>query len=351
MTVYIDGELVLYGFVGSSYWDEGFTAGEVLAALAQHGRDNDLVVRLNSGGGYVDDGVAIYNALATHKGKVRVEIDGVAASSASLIAMAGSEIVMKPGTVMMIHEPANPFTSGRGTISDHEVAIESLNAYLASFAGIYADRSGNPVDKVLAAMAAETWLTADKAVAAGYATSVDGEKAKAAAAYDYRLYAHAPSRLVALAKQNDWSFAATSPAASAASTRQKEIVMTEKTKADQPSAETPAPDVGAEIAAARAQGFAEGVKATRARRTEIMGLDDAKGREAQAEALIETDLTVDQVKAVLAAAPDRSGETQTVADYDRTRAAGAGLARGSERQKATINPTDIYAARRVGKTV
>ena len=340
MPVYIDGELVLYGFVGDSFWDEGFTAREVLDALAQHGRDNDLVVRLNSGGGYIDDGIAIYNALAAHKGKVRVEIDGVAASSGSAIAMAGDEIVMKAGTVMMIHEPANPFTTGRGTISDHELAVESLKAYAASMASIYAECSGNSIDEVRAAMAAETWMTADEAVAAGYATEVIAAIAQAAAAHDYRAYAHAPARLVALAKQNDWSFKAKSPAASAAPTRQKEIAMTDKTVADAPSVDPTSPAdvkiVASAVSAARAEGFAEGVKAANARRAEIMALDEAKGREAQAEALIATDLAVEQIKGILAAAPLAPVETSPVPDYDRKRAAGAGLAEGRADRKSGL---------------
>ena len=77
-----------------------------MAALAEHGRENDITARINSGGGYTHEGLAIYNALAAHKGKVRVEVDGVALSSASLIAMAGDEIIMKAGAIMMIHDPA-----------------------------------------------------------------------------------------------------------------------------------------------------------------------------------------------------------------------------------------------------
>lgn len=72
MAVLVNGELVLYGFVGDNYWDMGFTAREVIEALAEVGREADITVRLNSGGGYTDDGVSIFNALKTHKGKVTV---------------------------------------------------------------------------------------------------------------------------------------------------------------------------------------------------------------------------------------------------------------------------------------
>ena len=66
MSVLIDGELVLYGFVGDDFWDDGFTASEVIDALAMLGHDADITVRINSGGGYTSDGIAIYNALKAH---------------------------------------------------------------------------------------------------------------------------------------------------------------------------------------------------------------------------------------------------------------------------------------------
>ena len=94
MSVLLNGEIVLYGFVGENFWGDGFTARDVLDALADHGRDNDVTVRINSGGGYVDDGIAIFNALKAHKGKVTVIVDSMAASSASVIAMAGEERLM-----------------------------------------------------------------------------------------------------------------------------------------------------------------------------------------------------------------------------------------------------------------
>jgi hypothetical protein len=75
MTILVDGELVLYGFVGEDFWDEGFTATQVIDALAMLGRDADITVRINSGGGYTDDGIAIYNALQAHRGEVAVVVE------------------------------------------------------------------------------------------------------------------------------------------------------------------------------------------------------------------------------------------------------------------------------------
>ena len=103
MSVLVDGELVLYGFVGDSFWGDGFTASEVIDALAELGRDADVTVRLNSGGGYTDDGIAIFNTLTAHRGKVEIVVDAMAASAASVIAMAGDTVTMdfEDGTVTL----------------------------------------------------------------------------------------------------------------------------------------------------------------------------------------------------------------------------------------------------------
>ena len=135
MPVMVNGELVLYGFVGDNFWDMGFTAKEVLDALAEHGRTEDITVRINSGGGYVDDGIAIFNALKAHAGKVTVVVDSLAASSASIIAMAGDERIMRTGALMMIHDPQGGVW---GTAADMEKFAKVVEKQAESLASIYA---------------------------------------------------------------------------------------------------------------------------------------------------------------------------------------------------------------------
>ena len=139
MAILVDGEMILYGFVGESFWGDGFTSRDVLDALAEHGRDNPITVRINSGGGYVDDGVAIYNALSAHKGKVTVIVDALAASSASVIAMAGEERIMRKGAMLMIHDPSGVVW---GTAEDMAKAVRMLEKHAENLAGIYADVTG-----------------------------------------------------------------------------------------------------------------------------------------------------------------------------------------------------------------
>ncbi|MCR9058119.1 MAG: Clp protease ClpP [Rhodobacteraceae bacterium] len=302
MAVYENGELVLYGFVGDSFWDEGFTAREVLAALAEHGFDNPLPVRLNSGGGYVDDGRSIYNALKLHQGEVTIYVDAVAASSASLIAMAGDKIVMRSGAIMMIHDPS---TITYGTAEDHEVSKQALERMGQSFAETYASRSGQKVDDVRTAMKATTWMTADEAVEAGYADEADEETAKMAASFDYRAYATAPDNLTDLSKKRGWTFGPTAKAASAVQTSQEETIMA-KPEADGKSA-----DVDKAVADATAAATA----AANERIQAILGLDEATGREDQAQHFaFKTQMSVEDAKAALATAPVKAEEADDDAD-------------------------------------
>jgi ATP-dependent Clp protease protease subunit len=228
MNVLVDGEIVLFGTVGEGLFMDGFTALDVVEALAEIGRGKDVTVRLNSGGGIAWEGAAIFNALNAHRGSVTVYVESIAASAASLIAMAGNEIVMRPGSMMMIHDPA---AITMGNSADHSKTIEALEALAVSMADIYAERSGKTPEETRADMKAETWMTASEAKAKGYADRVDRSKAKAKepTAFDYRLYRHAPERMTALAKSRDWTISADNEAEETAVTQsQKEQTMADK---------------------------------------------------------------------------------------------------------------------------
>ena len=188
-------EIVLYGTVGVDFWDEDyFTARQVREALA--GMSGDITVRLNSGGGIADEGQAIYRSLAEHDGHVRIVIDGAAASAASLIAMAGDEIIMPAGSWMLIHDPANAGTFGRGTQNDHEHMARMLDVIASSYAGVYAAKAGITVEQARQIMRDETVYGPADAFAMGFATQVDEmATASAAAPFPYHVYANAPKGL------------------------------------------------------------------------------------------------------------------------------------------------------------
>lgn len=213
MPVLQDGALVLYGYVGDTFFDEGFTSRDVLDALAEVGRDTDVTVRINSAGGDAFEGIAIFNALSAHVGKVRVEVDAIAASAASVIAMAGDTIAMRAGSLLMIHDASGFVAGDADALKKASETVDKLSGQMAS---IYAARSESDVGEVRQAMKATTWMTGEEAVAKGYADEQGDEKAVAATAFDYRRFDRAPERLVALAKKNNWSFSASSKAAASA---------------------------------------------------------------------------------------------------------------------------------------
>lgn len=192
----MSNELYLYGSVGASFWDEEcFSPSDVreqLAALS--GR---VTVFINSGGGVATDGMAIYNILRGHEGGVDVVIDGIAASAASLIAMAGETITMRQGATMMIHDPASWYVDGRGTEQDHLKTAKSLGVLAQACAKVYAARAGISVEAAREIMRSEEWFDPDAAIQAGFADETDAEAADPAAMFDYAIYAHAPASVMA----------------------------------------------------------------------------------------------------------------------------------------------------------
>ena len=189
--LFMNGAIHLFGDVGDTWSDDNFTSGDVAQALAENG-DGDVSVRLNSGGGIANEGMAIYSLLKAHPGKVNIAIDGMAASAASLIAMAGDTRTMRDGAMMMIHDPS-AITVGNAAL--HAKNGAALNKLADNYAGVYARASGKTPDAARGVMQAETWLTADEAVAAGFATGKIAEAAATMSAFDYRIYMHAPAGL------------------------------------------------------------------------------------------------------------------------------------------------------------
>lgn len=188
----IDGELHLFGDVGDPWgWGDGFTAGDVARSLAEHG-EGDVVARINSGGGVASEGMAIFSLLKAHPGKVTTVVDGIAASAASLIAMAGDKREMRDGAMLMIHDPA---TLTLGNVDAHQKAATVLDKLADNYAGVYARASGKAAPDVRKMMKTETWLTADDALGDGFATAKIDEKAKLTASFDYTIYMRAPRSL------------------------------------------------------------------------------------------------------------------------------------------------------------
>jgi ATP-dependent protease ClpP protease subunit len=167
----VGGELLLYGDVGDMWGDgSGFTSKAVIQALDEF--DGDVTVRINSPGGFVDDGTAIYNALAGYKkGAVTTVVDGFALSAASLIMLGAPKANRKVGrgAMVMIHEPA---AFAIGSAADMEKTAEVLNKMADNFASIYAAATGGKAADMRQLMIDETWFGPDEAVESGFAAAV-----------------------------------------------------------------------------------------------------------------------------------------------------------------------------------
>jgi ATP-dependent protease ClpP protease subunit len=153
----------IYDAIGAGGVDAGQLVPELDAIKAEQ-----ITVRLNSPGGDYFAGVAIANALARHPATVSVQVDGLAASAASVVAMAGDEVVMHPGSQMMIHDA---LTLTIGNAADHEKTRALLDSASEDIAKLYASRAGGDPSTWRASMQAETWYTSEQAVSAGLATS------------------------------------------------------------------------------------------------------------------------------------------------------------------------------------
>lgn len=169
-------EVQIYEDVGEG-WFGGITAKDFSTDLKAAGKVKTIDVRIASYGGDVNDGLAIYRMLAEHDARVVVHIDGVAASIASIIAMAGDEIVIAEAGSVMIHEG---WTITAGHASDLRAVADNLEKTTIQLAEIYASRTRQPLAQVQKWMADTTWFYGQEAVDAGFAQSM-AENVKAAA--------------------------------------------------------------------------------------------------------------------------------------------------------------------------
>lgn len=172
-----DLELAILDAIGIPWLEGSITAVMVQRALARHPDAKRITVLINSPGGYCDEGVGIYNLLARHPAEVTVEVIGEAASAASVIAMAGNKVVMRPGTWMMVH-PAMCGTMGSAV--DHRKSAEYLDTLTDGAIDIYVRRTKREEKKIRALVEAETWMSAAEAKELGFADElVDDDAAPA----------------------------------------------------------------------------------------------------------------------------------------------------------------------------
>lgn len=208
-------EIYIYGNIGDRWNEDGVIASELVREIAA--LDVDAIhLRINSYGGSVTDGMAIYNALKRHKASIDTFVDGVAISCASYIAMAGDTITMAANAQMMIHAP---WSYAYGNAVQLRDQADILDRYSKAMAHAYADKSGKSYEDALALITdgKDHWYLADEAVEEGFADAVGSEVAIAASlARSFDLSRFTPAASAAPAVQRG-----TTPNAAAAAPQQE----------------------------------------------------------------------------------------------------------------------------------
>lgn len=175
--------LELYGTIAEESWfDDDITPRMFKEELTSG--DGPITVWINSPGGDCIAASQIYSMLMDYKGDITVKIDGLAASAASVIAMAGTKVLMAPTSMMMIH---NPMTMAFGDHADMQKAIEMLGEVKESIINAYEIKTGQSRAKLSHLMDAETWMNANKAIELGFCDGLlaDSKPQNAVAAFAY----------------------------------------------------------------------------------------------------------------------------------------------------------------------
>lgn len=172
--------VLVYGYIGDD-WDgiSARTFADVLSGIGDGGID----LHINSGGGSVFDGIAMKAALHNHPSTVTSYVDGLAASAASFLAMAGDEIVIEKPAKMMIHEASGIVLGNKRDLRELADVLDELDGTIAE---MYADRAGGASADWLARMEATTWYGSAEAVKAGLADRVANDSSKTSAPEDRR---------------------------------------------------------------------------------------------------------------------------------------------------------------------
>ena len=180
-------EISIYDEIG----DYGTSAKQFIDDLKSVG-SKDITIRMNSVGGSVFDGLAIYNVLRSHQGYVKVKIEGLSASIASIIALAGDDIEMAENGFFMIH---NPFGKSMGGADDMRKTADLLDKIKQELINIYANKTQLSEETISSMMDEETWLTSQEAKEMGFIDTIT-EPIKVAASFDFSKFTNVDSKEV-----------------------------------------------------------------------------------------------------------------------------------------------------------
>lgn len=304
-------EVIIYDEIGFF----GITAKEFRTEFLAAARVSDKIrIRINSLGGSVFDALAMYHTIKGIQLPVEVVIDGVAASAASFIAMAGDPVIMPANAFIMVHLPS---WVSIGTADKMRKDAEALDMFAQSMVNIYATKTNLEEAEILRLLTDETWLSADEAVRLGFADTIS-DSVKIAARAEFSRYAHAPESL---------TLAATTPPEPKGN-----LPMADDPK---PAAATPPGKTEAEI---RAEVLAAQAAATR----DIVALCKLAGKADLAASFIMANASVDDVKAALLKLVDEE-EAADVSAILPKKPADPALKTASATLAPNLSPEKVYA--------
>lgn len=295
--------------------DFGVSAMDFANDLGALGDVGQIDLSISSNGGDVAQGFAIFNMLNRHAARKVVTVEGLAASMASVIAMAGDEVIMPANAMMMIH---NPWGATMGEAEQMKSFGEALATMQDNIADAYVERTGMDKDEVLSMMARETWLSAKKAVELGFADTVENAL-QVAAAFDLRKFNHVPRKF--------------------ADANARNAQMSKNSKAAFPPEEESDDDTKGTKTKSAAEIRADLLAHAR----EVRSLCNLAGLPKMADALIDADKSLSEVIVALDAekAKAAKGGKGKEADVEIT---AANNGRGeNDKAVATINPAEIFA--------
>ena len=189
----VRAQVFIFGVIVDYKWDSDsadVTAKEFIDAIKPLG---DFDLRINSPGGSVPSGNAIYNAMRRHQGQIDVYVEGMALSMAAVVAMAGARVIMPANALLMIHDP---WSYAVGNAADMRKMADTLDKFKTGLVAAYQTKSGMETAEIERMMAEETWITAAEAVELGFADQVE-EPVQMAAQFDLTRFRNTPKALLA----------------------------------------------------------------------------------------------------------------------------------------------------------
>jgi ATP-dependent protease ClpP protease subunit len=193
-----EAEIYIYEQIGKDFWGDGIAAKDFVRDLNALDVER-IALHINSPGGAVFDGQAIHTALRQHPAEITTYVDSLAASIASVIALAAERVVMARNALFMIHNPAG---YAGGSAKDMRQYADLLDTVAETIMGVYEERTGSSREEIAAAMEAETWYTAERAFAAGFVDEISAPLAVAAswdpAAFAALGFKHTPASIAAI---------------------------------------------------------------------------------------------------------------------------------------------------------